>query len=426
MAKTWDGNRIDNGFDVDGDAPATQAFDDGNDLTCNAAGNCLQRNTVNLERAWIEYRFPGTPVTFDVGGRIRHYDPGWMLGDDDPGIRVAARLGAQKQVRLAASALIQTESLRLGLQNDNDDVYYVFEGTYDAKPYQFGLSVTYFRFRFRGASGQALVGQKVDSVMLTPYITGTIGPIKALIQPMFVLGSVDSSNATDIDYDIASFGFLAAVHVDLGMFRPYAAVIFGTGDDDITDNDLKGFNNFPERSITLIGVSPFFAPLNDAIFIGDRDVVTPARAGGFGGSQFLSTIFSPWNDRVGNTLHTGINTAYSNPGTFLIPVGIQIAPAKAHNINLYYVYRAVPEPGILEAAGGIADVSKTLMHELGLQYTWHLNKHFNFKLLGNMVIPDSGAKDIAESVFACGAGGNEQCQGEDLALRGGIRFQARF
>ena len=86
----------------------------------------------------------------------------------------------------------------------------------------------------------------------------------------------------------------------------------------------------------------------------------------------------------------------------------------------------MPEPGILEAAGGIADVSKTLMHELGLQYIWHLNKHFNFKLLGNMVIPDSGAKDIAESVFACGAGGNEQCQGEDIALRAGIRFQARF
>jgi hypothetical protein len=48
---TWDGNRIDNGFDVDGDPPQTQPFPDGNDLVCNSAGNCVQRNTVNLDRS---------------------------------------------------------------------------------------------------------------------------------------------------------------------------------------------------------------------------------------------------------------------------------------------------------------------------------------------------------------------------------------
>ncbi len=223
---TWDGNRIDNGFDLDGDSPATQTFRDGNNLSCQSASaaegspqpvssSCLQRNTVNLERAWIEYTFPGTPITFDVGARIRSYDPGRMLGDDDPGIRVIARFGPEKELRLSAAAIIQTESLRIGLQNDNDDVYYVFEGSYNRKPYQVGMSVAYFRFRFRGATGQSLAGQKVDSVMFTPYVTGTIGPFRGLIQPMFVFGSADGSDATgNIDYDIASFGLVAAVHVN--------------------------------------------------------------------------------------------------------------------------------------------------------------------------------------------------------------------
>ncbi len=131
---------------------------------------------------------------------------------------------------MSAAAIIQTESLRIGLQNDNDDVYYVFEGSYNRKPYQVGMSVAYFRFRFRGATGQFAAGQKVDSVMLTPYVTGTIGPFRGLIQPMFVFGSADGSDATgNIDYDIASFGLVAAVYVDLGPFRPYAGIMLVRG-----------------------------------------------------------------------------------------------------------------------------------------------------------------------------------------------------
>jgi hypothetical protein len=358
-----------------------------------------------------------------------------MLGDDDPGVRLVARLGPKKALRLAASAIIQTESLRIGLQNDNDDVYYVFEGSYDLKPYQFGLSVSYFRFRFDGASGQTRAGAKLDSVLIQPYVTGSFGPFRALLQPMFALGTADSSNDTgNIDYDIRAFGFIGALHVNLGKFRPYIGFIYGTGDDDTGDRDLEGFNPFPQAEITLIGGSPFFAPLTDSITIGDRDTPSPARAAGFGGGgQFLSTIFSPWHDRVGATFHPGISTAYSNPGTLLIPVGVQFAPLRGHNVNLYYVYRAVTSDLLEEAreravgAGpGTFDFSRSIWHELGLQYLWTINKHFNFKLLGNVIVPAEGSQDIAETVFACGDNGTEQCDGNDVALRLGLRFMATF
>ncbi len=184
----------------------------------------------------------------------------------------------------------------------------------------------------------------------------------------------------------------------------------------------------------MIGGSLFFAPLTDAITIGDRDTPAPAKAAGFGsGSQFLSTIFSPWHDRVGATFHTGVSTSYSNPGTLLIPFGVQYAPVKGHNINAYYVDRAVTSDLLEEAreratgaAPGTFDFSRSIWHELGLQYTWMINKHFNFRAIGNMLVPSEGSKDIAETVFACGDTGTEQCEGDDLALRLGLRFMAVF
>ena len=49
-----------------------------------------------------------------------------------------------------AAAVIQHESQRLGLENDNDFIYYTFSGWYDLKPHKFQLDVTYFRDRFTG------------------------------------------------------------------------------------------------------------------------------------------------------------------------------------------------------------------------------------------------------------------------------------
>ncbi len=57
---TLDGNNIDNGFDLAGNPSFTQEFSDGRNLACSGdTGNCLRRNTVNLERAWIQLRRRG-------------------------------------------------------------------------------------------------------------------------------------------------------------------------------------------------------------------------------------------------------------------------------------------------------------------------------------------------------------------------------
>ena len=49
-----------------------------------------------------------------------------------------------------AAAVFQFESQRLGLENDNDSIYYTFSGCYNLKPHRFEVDVAYFRDRFRG------------------------------------------------------------------------------------------------------------------------------------------------------------------------------------------------------------------------------------------------------------------------------------
>ena len=59
-------------------------------------------------------------------------------------------------LELSAKVYIEREAQRLGLENDNDLVSYVFTAAYDLKPHRFGFDVAYFRDRFSGADTQAV------------------------------------------------------------------------------------------------------------------------------------------------------------------------------------------------------------------------------------------------------------------------------
>src|SRR5262249_41125043 len=65
-------------------------------------------------------------------------------------------------------------------------------------------------------------------------------------------------------------------------------------------------------------------------------VTQGAPSGGF--IECAHTVTNPLNDRLGNTSHLGINIAFSNPGTLLIPVGVRVFPLKGYEINAWYMY----------------------------------------------------------------------------------------
>jgi hypothetical protein len=142
----------------------------------------------------------------------------------------------------------------------------------------------------------------------------------------------------------------------------------------------------------------------------------------FGGQEFSHTVGNPFNDRLGNATHVGINSAYSNPGLFLPFVGVKVFPLKGHELDAVYFYRRMVDSRLIELAIG-RSVDESQWHELMAAWLWTISPHFDIRLTGNVVIPGEGAKDIAGAVN-CRVG--VPCEGEDVALAGEARFRARF
>jgi hypothetical protein len=419
---TIDGNRIDNGIAIFGDAPATQTFDDGRNLSC-ATGGCDQRNTVNLERAWVNYRFPDSPLSIEMGAKLWTTDPAGVIGDDDP--RFAAFLDFGK-VKLQGSVVLQTTGQRLGLTNDNDDIYYNFGLDVDLKPFAVGLDVSYFRFRFSGARGTGDDGQQHDTVLIRPSITGNMGVLSFLAQPMVVWGTAEGTNAGgNRDFDVFGFGFIGQVEANLGVVRPFLAVVFGTGDSNPQNDKLKAFSPLPQGEITLTTGQRYFDVFDIAPSWGGRDVYPPALVNLGTGFEFMHTVGNPWGDRVSPV--NDLSTTYANAGVLLFAPGVKVFPLKGHELDVYYIYRRVMETEPLEELSGVTSISKTMSHEVGFLYEWAPNPHFDIRLMGAMVIPSDGVKDIAAAQDCdFNTPGIQGCDGNDLALFGQVRFRGRF
>ena len=169
-----------------------------------------------VERFWARYKFAGTPVALLVGAILDTEDQAGLFGNDDPRIALEVDFGGLK---LWAKIIMDRESQRLGLQNDNDMVSYVFGGLYDMKPHRFGFGVMYARDRFFGADTlevgcdrtglDGCTGQKVDSVWINASWSGRVGPIRGMLQGNVMLGTarggtagLASGIAPGRDYDI--------------------------------------------------------------------------------------------------------------------------------------------------------------------------------------------------------------------------------
>ena len=334
----------------------------GTDVFGRAAST--ENQAFHVERFWIDYKFAGTPLRLRVGADQWALDQAGLLSDDDPRFALFGTFG---DIEVMAAAVIQYESQRLGLENDNDFIYYTFSGSYTLKPHRFQFDVAYFRDRFQGADTGSAVqstrstlgfqGQQTDSVLLMASWSGTVGPVRALLQGNLMLGTARGGTSTvpgalptgvapGRDYDLFAGGVAFYAEANLGSVRPFLAVFYGSGDGDPTDRWLHGFTTLPVRdTVSLTSSSAFMSPFDISPALGARDYACPARAQGvtvpgaqplnigtavFGGSAatgFAECNHSsgqPFNDRLGNPSHLGLNTTYSNPGTLLVPVGLKV------------------------------------------------------------------------------------------------------
>ena len=153
--QVFDGNLIDD--------RANTSNPGGTDVFGRAAST--ENPGFRVERFWTRYRFEGTPLTLFVGAELKQVSQTGIYGNDDPGVGVELEFG---NLELSAKAYIERESMRLGLENDNDLVDYAFTAAYNLAPHRFGVDVVWFRDRFNGAdtsvvgfrSGLGWTGQK--------------------------------------------------------------------------------------------------------------------------------------------------------------------------------------------------------------------------------------------------------------------------
>jgi hypothetical protein len=411
----------------------------------------LEGENMNLQQAQINYKFPNTPVSVRLGWQLWYLDQAGLISDNSPR---AAIFFTAEPFEAHASVVIQRESTRLGLLNDNDYLWYTFGVAYTAKPHRFQLDIAYFRDRFNGApTGTTATdpsppspagargglpgfqGQKLDAVTIMPSWGGTIGPISALVQGYIIVGTAESSNLAAVaganrDFDIFAAGAIGYAEANLGLVTPFVGMAFGTGDNNPTDTKLKGFSHIPnQQNSSAITGTERFSHLDRAVSFGSRDFKNPARAAGtngvFGGSQWGHSVGQPFSDRLGNRAHPGINSTLSNPGLILPFGGVKVFPAQGHEIDVIYLYRLMMTSAVIDAALGVP-VSNTLSHELNAQWEWTLSRHFDFRIAGSVVFPVGGVKDIARTstTFPCTAA--SPCTGDDPLLFGEARVRARF
>jgi hypothetical protein len=420
-----------------------------------------------VERFWVRYKFPGTPLLLHVGADLWSVSQAGILGNDNPRIAVEAEFG---DLQVWASAVVEFEAQRLGLQNDNDSIYYVFGGVYTLQSHRFQLDVVYFRDRFGGADtlnpmargGLGFQGQKIDSVWIAPSWSGQVGPVTALLQGNLLTGTARGGTAglppgvpTGRDYTILAGSVIAYAEADFGMVRPFVGLIYGSGDGNPRDDELHGFQAQPINDSTQFPETPFFTHFrSSAAAAGTRDYSCPARAQGLrasfpagnpyaigafvlgsgpgaGFAECAHSVANVFNSRLGNGSHVGLAISYSNPGTLVIPVGLKVFPWKEHQINGWYVYRAMVDSTLLEVAFGPELAGRRLgtsmYHEVGGDWLWTINLHFDIRLAGSLAIAGQGYKDLAR-LADCNPtmAGVQACDGNDLALKGEIRFRARF
>lgn len=412
----YDGNLIDDRGNANAPAEPDRGI---------AAGG-LESVQPHVERFWIDYKWTDQ-VRTRFGADLWRFDPMGLLGDDDP--RFAIYLTPSPDLEFVAQIVIQSESSRLGLMNDNDDMYYAAAATYRGmKGHQFQLAAAYYRFRFDPS-------ETADTFMITPSWEGTAGIIRGVAQIALNFGEVEGRETAaglddGIDYDVFSWGFWGGIEVNLGTIRPFVTVVYGSGDDDANDTDLQGFNHFPQGEISL-GNRGLFGYGNWLPGMGPWGPQGGARSPLGGGANGESTTGNLMANAIGNAAHSGTVSDYSNAGTLRIGIGVNVAPFKGHTGTLVYQYLGVVDDATIlghQAALGAAvafprtSFDETLYHTIGAAWFWTVNRHFDFRFSGTVHLPGDGTKDIASTVDC----GGVPCEGEDIAVRGEIRVRAMF
>jgi hypothetical protein len=118
----------------------------------------------------------------------------------------------------------------------------------------------------------------------------------------------------------------------------------------------------------------------------------------------------------------------------MIAPGVKVNPLRGHELVGFYIYRAMLNSALLEQAfivgtdpGFTGKFDLAQVHEFGGYWQWTLNPYFDIRLAGNAAFLGEGYKDLAH-LSDCNSqlAGFQSCGGKTTALKGEVRFRARF
>src|SRR5262249_2935443 len=125
------------------------------------AGASDENPGFRIYNVYIDYKFEGPPLRLRVGADTWNLDPAGLIGYGPHAPR-AAIFGEFGDFDALVAVAFKRAGVRLGYENNNDFLYYMFSAGYNLRPHRFQFDVVYYHDRFTGAQMQT-VGLSTDS-----------------------------------------------------------------------------------------------------------------------------------------------------------------------------------------------------------------------------------------------------------------------
>ena len=262
--------------------------------------------------------------------------------------------------------------------------------------------------------------QNVNAHFISPIFVGSIAGFKIAAQYAHMFGDaekmgVNNPTVTNGNYRIESNAFFGDILYDmtpLAGFRliPHVGVLWTEGDDNPTDNKLKGYvgKNFQRFTSSFGGENTILADTNPVIG---------------------TLLYSFLPDQRGNqngTLGVGglVGTGRGdNPGIFLVGGGITIDPIKnwSFRSNAYYMeYNenfCLANVGATGACAATSSGAPNLItnNEIGValdnEVSWWLDKNMVVKGQFSFIFPGDGLRQVTRALA------NNLTQPDETAIR---------
>ncbi len=381
-----------------------------------STGNVTQVGGVNsitnagaefgIERAEFSYAFTPALELF-AGWPISSVDigtGGLLYGDDHPIIGFRGKVADNIKYQIAYLSIQNTPAVagvESSLARDWRAYFFKPEFTVGAGNAKGTLSPIVLFSDFRGnASGTTgVIGATAKTYYYGLEGIGQFGMIKPSFEVIIADGEFRPT-ATQPKKDIKSAAAFAGVEVAVNKaFNPYVAYRYTKGDDNSSDNDVKGFVGVTDigRFTPLMGMDGniFGEHLGSGASLYNKPLYSyaPDRAGGAGG---------------GGNAYGGISGVSSgnNPGEQIIAFGAKgnlddFVKNLSYKTQVFLI-RYHKTGNLVKTGGGT--VSKTVGTTFDLQLMYAFSPNFSVNGIYSMFAPGTGIKDqlpaTAESTTA--------------------------